>query len=168
MHRGMPTFGWSYPIQYLQVPEEERAERCSLGSDDCVIDEELFFVRGCIEIPVEDCDEPFAWGAWVSLSRDNFHIFIEHFGRDRRSHLEPMFGWLCSRIVAYPDTLNLKTRLHLRDDGIRPYIELEPTDHPLAVEQRSGISQARVAEIYALMTHLGEGTAQQGDEPNVE
>jgi hypothetical protein len=30
---------------------------------------------------------------------------------------------------------------------------LEPTDHPLALEQRNGISVDRVAEIYAIMMH---------------
>ena len=53
----------------------------------------------------------------------------------------------------YPSTENLKTRVHLRDDGARPYIELEPTDHPLAVEQRNGITADRVAEIYAYYEH---------------
>ena len=47
----------------------------------------------------------------------------------------------------------MKTRVHLRDDGARPYIELEPTDHPLAVEQRNGITADRVAEIYAYYEH---------------
>jgi hypothetical protein len=47
--------------------------------------------------------------------------------------------------------VNLKTAVHLRDDGVRPYIELEPTDHPLAVEQREGISVERLGEIYAIM-----------------
>ena len=35
----------------------------------------------------------------------------------------------------------------------RPYIELEPTDHPLAVEQRKGITADRVAEFYAHYEH---------------
>ena len=45
--------------------------------------------------------------------------------------------------------LNLKTRVHLRDDGMRPLIELEPTDHPLAVEQRAGISLGRMAQLHS-------------------
>ena len=53
----------------------------------------------------------------------------------------------------YPDTLNLKTRVHLRDDGVRPSIELEPTEHPLAIEQRDGITAERVAELYARLVH---------------
>jgi hypothetical protein len=36
---------------------------------------------------------------------------------------------------------------------VRPRIELEPTDHPLAVEQREGISAARLAEIYSYFAH---------------
>jgi hypothetical protein len=57
------------------------------------------------------------------------------------------------RIWLYPDTLNLKTMVHLRDGGIRPFVELEPTEHPLAVEQRTGITHDRVAEIYEKMLH---------------
>jgi hypothetical protein len=30
----------------------------------------------------------------------------------------------------------LKTNVHTRARGLRPTVELEPTDHPLAVEQR--------------------------------
>jgi hypothetical protein len=35
----------------------------------------------------------------------------------------------------------------------RPFIELEPTDHPLALEQKNGITVDRVAEIYAYCVH---------------
>jgi hypothetical protein len=41
--------------------------------------------------------------------------------------------------------------VHLRGGGIRPFIELEPTDHPLAIEQREGISLERVKELAALL-----------------
>jgi len=49
--------------------------------------------------------------------------------------------------------MNLKCKVHLRDDGIRPLIELEPTKHPLALEQQEGISMERVAEIHSIMVH---------------
>lgn len=47
----MPSFGAEAPFSYYQMPAADRARRCSLGSDDCVIDECQFFVRGCLEIP---------------------------------------------------------------------------------------------------------------------
>jgi hypothetical protein len=50
----------------------------------------------------------------------------------------------------------LKTHVHTRPVGQRPYIELEPTDHPLAVEQRNGITMARVRDIAAALLHHNE------------
>src|SRR5829696_4206764 len=50
-HEGMPTFGADAPLYLYGIPEEERQQRCVLQSDTCVIDDKLFFVRGCIEIP---------------------------------------------------------------------------------------------------------------------
>lgn len=68
-----------------------------------------------------------------------------------RSHIGPFFGWLNSSLSPYPETLNLKTHVHLRNNGILPFIQLEPTDHPLAVEQHEGITMARVGELYSHM-----------------
>ena len=152
-HHGMPQFGADAPLSYYAIPADQRDARCSLGSDDCVIDQRSSFVRGCLEIPVHGEAEPFVWGVWVSLSEANFTKWVECFHAEHRSHIGPFFGWLNAWLKPYPDTVNLKTRVHLRDHGIRPLIELEPTEHPVAVEQREGISVARVSEIYAQMVH---------------
>lgn len=153
IHKGMPSFGAAAPLSYYAIPEVERASRCELGTDDCVIDETFFFVRGCLEIPVLGEDEPFVWGVWASLSEQDFITWLKMFDVEHRSHVGPFFGWLNAWLKPYPETINLKTQVHLRDHGLRPWIELEPTDHPLALEQRNGISIDRVAEIYAIMMH---------------
>lgn len=149
----MPSFGAHAPLSYYDVPQRERESRCDLGSDDCVIDKENFFVRGCIEIPVIGETEPFSWGVWVSLSETNFAEWVKCYELDERSHVGPFFGWLNAWIKPYPDTISLKAMVHIRDYGIRPYVELQPTEHPLAVEQRNGITVKRVAELYSLMMH---------------
>lgn len=156
VHRGMPAFGADAPLNYYAVPREDRATRCALSTDSCIIDDQSYFVRGCIEIPVQGEDEPFSWGVWVSLSEASFKQWLELYPEERRSHVGPFFGWLNAYLKPYPETMDLKTRVHLRDGGIRPFIELQPTDHPLAVEQREGISAARVEELYMLMMH-GDG-----------
>lgn len=156
-HEGMPTFGAEAPLHYYGVPPEERELRCSLDSNVCVIDQKCFFVRGCLDIPVIGEGEQFSWGVWVSLSEKSFQEFRQHFHVTKRSHIGPFFGWLSAELPLYPTTLNLKTYAHLRDDSNRPYIELEPTDHPLAIEQRNGISVERVAEIYAHFVHRPDG-----------
>ncbi len=153
IHHGMPGFGADAPLSYYAIPEAERPARCALGTDDCVIDKNAFFVRGCLEIPVHGADEPLVWGVWVSLSEQSFHTWAEVFDREHRSTQGPFFGWLNAWLKPYPDMMNLKTRVHLRDRGVRPWIELEPTDHPISIEQRHGIGVDRVAEIYQIMMH---------------
>jgi len=49
--------------------------------------------------------------------------------------------------------MSLKTHVHMKEPKLRPWVELEPTDHPLAVEQRDGITWDRVREIAAIMLH---------------
>jgi hypothetical protein len=149
----MPTFGADAPLYFYSIPIAERDERCTLTSDTCVVDDQHFFVRGCLEMAVLGAavlgaTEPFVWGVWVSLSKPNFDRFSACFEEPRRSHIGPFFGWLSAELPLYPSTENLKTRIHLRDNGVRPFVELEPTGHLLAVEQRNGISVDRVAEIY--------------------
>lgn len=66
---------------------------------------------------------------------------------------DPWFGWFSNRLIDYPDTINLKCHVYLQQQQQRPFIELEPTDHPLAVEQRDGITFDRLLEIYAINGH---------------
>ena len=161
IHEGMPTFGAKAPLHYYAIPDEERGTRCDLGTDDYVIDGNAFYIRGCLEIPVKGERDPFIWGVWVSLSKDSHAVWARWFGEVERSHVEPLFGWLNTSLNPYPDTVNLKTRVHFRDNAIRPYIELEPTNHPLAVEQRDGISVERVAEVYALVMYSDDNDSGQ-------
>jgi hypothetical protein len=144
-HDGLPDIGMFAPDPYLDVPEGERAERTTLTPDRCVVrdeDGEHYFVRGVIEIPVHGHDEPFGIGAWVSQSRENFERYASN------DAMAPTFGWLVNRMAHYDEsTFLLKTRVHFRVGNRRPTIELEPTVHLLAVEQRTGIPIERAWEI---------------------
>lgn len=152
-HEGVPHFGADAPLYYYSVPDAERASRCDLGSDDCVIDEEFFFIRGCIEIPVEGLDDNFGWGVWASLSKASFDEYMSRFEDPTRALLGPYFGWLSAALPGYPDTENLKVSVQPLDPGLRPLFRLEPTDHPLAIEQSEGITQQRLIEIVEGLLH---------------
>jgi hypothetical protein len=145
LHDDLPHIGADKPDHWWDVPEEERGKRIQLTSDTCIIDGEHYFIRGVIEIPVRDVPQGFGFGVWVSQKRENFFTYLRNPDSDK---IGPFFGWLCTRIAYYSeDTLLLKTRAHFRSGGLRPVIELEPTDNPLSVDQREGISLARAWEI---------------------
>lgn len=154
-HEGMPGFGSDAPLYYDSIPAAERDKRCTLTAETCVVDNSYFFVHANLEIAVHEQGDPFIWGVWVSLSKPNFALFNAHLTEAKRSHIGPFFGWLSAELPLYPSTKSLKTRIHLRDNGIRPFVELEPTDHPLALEQRNGIGVERVAEIFGYFERQG-------------
>jgi hypothetical protein len=57
------------------------------------------------------------------------------------------FGSLQSALPYAPTTMSLKTSVQTMPIGERPIITLEPTDHPLSLEQQHGITMAQVQQI---------------------
>jgi hypothetical protein len=152
-HDELP-FAYHAPKPAYWSSELASDETSWLDEETCVIRGEHFFVRGLIRIPVLDADGHFEWGAWVSLSRDNFISMGEAWEREGRENDPPMFGWLSTELSTYePSTLSLKTVVRTQPVGLRPLIELEPTDHPLAIEQRDGITIARVQSLAEQLLH---------------
>lgn len=138
IHDELPDLVADAPLVYLGIPDEERDRRTALTTDTCVVDDEHYFIRGIIEIPVDDYPERFGFNVWVSQSRANFEAYVSNPLADDRA---PTFGWLSTELSCYPVTTHLlKTMVHFRGGALRPTIELEPTDHPLALDQRQGIS----------------------------
>ncbi|HYK31706.1 MAG TPA: DUF2199 domain-containing protein [Streptosporangiaceae bacterium] len=152
-HDELPM-SYAAPAPEYWTDDLAESDDSGLSADQCVIKGEWFFVHGLIEIPVVDSDEPFAWGVWISLSKESYDRMAELWETQGREQEPPYFGWLSTELPLYsPTTINLKTHLHTRPIGERPFIELEPTDHPLAVEQRTGITRARVEQIADILLH---------------
>src|SRR5262247_3291545 len=77
-HDELPmSFGADAPYWYETMTPRERSKRAVLSSDQCIIDNQHYFVRGCLEIPVHDGPSPFIWDIWVSLSEKNFERMSE-------------------------------------------------------------------------------------------
>ncbi len=137
------------------VPESEFAARVDLTPDQCVVDERSFFVRGHIEVPVLGQAQPLAFSVWSSLSEKSFTHMSERWFAPDRMQDEPCFGWLSSAIPAYPDTVNQRLSVQSRAVGLTPIFTLEPSPHPLSLEQKHGITVARWQELAHLLLHDG-------------
>jgi hypothetical protein len=132
---------------YYAMPESQRDSRSLLSTDQCVVDQQYYFLSGDLEIPIIGSEQVFTWRIWVSPSERRFKRAMQVWNQQGRETEPPFFGWLSNRIPSYPETLHLKTNLHTRPVGSSFLIELEPTNHPLAIEQREGITLARVEEV---------------------
>jgi hypothetical protein len=149
------SFGSDAPFQWSLLSDSERS-RSFLAGEQCEIESgegRSFYIRACLEIPIQGTDRNFTWGVWCSLSETSYQEIAEHWENPARTSFGPHFGWLCTVIPGYPDTAFLKTMVHQRELGTRPRVVLEPTDHPLAIDQRDGIQEARLKELVIELIH---------------
>ena len=155
-HTGLAySFAAPAPDAWAALRWWQRGRSSQLADEVCILRGSDFFIRGLIEIPVLDGDQPvFSWNVWSSLSRENFERAGALWDSAERVDEPPYFGWMAVELVpAYPTTTNLKLNVHTREPGRRPLLEVEPTDHPLAVEQREGITVERVRHLNEAMLH---------------
>ena len=153
IHEGIPSFNLEAPVYYYSIPSEEREFRTKLTSDTCVIDDEYFFAKGFLIIPVLGLDESLSFTPWVSLSESNFAKFQEFLDIEDASKYGSMFGWFSSQIEGFGDFVNLKTNLILQDNNHRPDIDIEPTSHPLSLAYHNGISKEKLIELVEIYLH---------------
>lgn len=144
VHTDLPDVGFEWPDHYFDMPEDEREARVEGNTDVCSIDNTYCFLRGLILVPINDHDEKFGLGAWVSLKPENYQLYLDNFDS---AEIGPFFGWLCNTIPFYDeDTQLMKTRVHFQGSGLRPLIELAPCDHALYLDSVEGITLDRVFE----------------------
>jgi hypothetical protein len=141
------------PDPYTCLTENEKS-RAYLGTDDCVIDDE-HYVRGIIELPIVGLDVPFLWGVWGRVWKKDYDEFLEYYAfQGREQIIGPYKSRLCNRLPGYDlRTSNLKCTIKIQSLGKRPLFLIEEPEHPLAVEQRNGISLQRARTISALVRH---------------
>jgi len=154
-HEGLPLdFGFDEPTYW----DGGRAEDDFLTSDLCVWTDDdgarSYFVRGILSLPVPELGERFVYGVWGSLSAESFEQLLAHWDDPKRVEDPPYFSWLSNSIPGYPETLSLRSNVITNALELRPSIMLaDDDDHPLAREQRKGITVARVQEIAGLLLH---------------
>jgi len=145
-------FGPNEPQHLGAIPLNERSGRVLMDEDLCIVDKSFFFIRGFIELPILGTSNKFSWLVWVSISEKTLNRASEVWETPGRESEPPYFGWLNTALPYSPSTVELKTNIHTQPVGIRPLIEVEPTNHPLSLEQRQGISRERAEQLAKLVT----------------
>lgn len=146
------------------ISDRDFKRRVKLTADTCIVDEQLFWVRGVIELPIIGAEEPFMWGVWASIHPDAFADMQRRLDTPGRENDPPTFGWLLSEIPGYDLTTELlKVMVHTRPVGLRPWFEVEPGSHLLATEQTEGISIERWHRLVdAASARLAKGVSAAG------
>ncbi len=82
-----PNYAADFPDTYVSLEEEECERRTLIGSDQCIIDNEMYFIRGLVELRIIGFQEPFLWGLWASIWKEAFDEISEHWQTPGREKL---------------------------------------------------------------------------------
>lgn len=140
-------FGANYPEYYYSVPANERETRIELHESLCVVDDQYFFHRGRLTIPITDYHEDLIFNVWTTISKDNFNKRMNLWSDSNRTKEEPYFGWLQTSVPSYGDIINLKTISIEQEVGFIPEIIIIEEGHSLTLDQENGISYQKAVEI---------------------
>lgn len=152
-HENLPmSMAFATPDFVSKLLPWERDSRCKSSEDWCIVDDSMFYIRGCLEIPVIGGKEPFVLGIWSTLSEDDFDQTMELWSHPSRSQEPPYLGMLANEVPFYDNTRLLQTKVQTRAAGDRPLIYV-PDKHPLGRDQQSGITPARVIEFAQMVLH---------------
>ena|SRR5271163_1927971 len=156
-YTGIPfSFAADFSDQYANLSKQERDLRTTIGSDQCIVDSQSFYVRGLVEIPIIGSDQEFLWGVWALIREEIFDEISDCWeleGREKK--YGPYKGRLANSLSIYPETLNLKLRIVLQPVGVRPLFILEDDQHTLGLQQQqsSGITQEQAIELASFLLH---------------
>lgn len=142
---GKYTHDFSLSFRYPDCQFDPKNRENDLGDDLCYIKEQdAFFIRAILEIPIIGHNTPFTWGIWVSQSQDNFEYYKKHFRKDISGRVT--FGWLSNILPKYDDTYAIKTNVRFIEKSKRPKIEIQECDHQLYYDYINGITMERAEE----------------------
>jgi hypothetical protein len=157
-HEGIPfSFAADFPDNYANLSKDDRDTRTIIGSDQCVIDQEQFYIRGCLELPIQESDDVFLWGVWATVHEKDFDELSAHWETEgREKKIGPFKGRLANSLSIYPDTFNLRLEVKIEPVGTRPLFFLEEPEHPLTIEQRKGLTKQKAEEYACLLLRMAK------------
>jgi hypothetical protein len=134
------------PQPIFELSDDERAKRCDISGDMCAIDRTRFFIRGLLPLPVRGRGVPYRIGLWAEVDEPTFgHIYA--LWDDPSQVNEPLLSAiLANDVPLVPSTIGIEVDIRLTGPTTRPDFYMRDTPHPLAVEQRRGVSAHRALE----------------------
>jgi hypothetical protein len=136
------------PDELAALPATERERRAVVGDENCALDDQRFFVRGNLVVPIDGHDghdghDAMIWTIWVELpDRRSYKRTLALWGHGRRDREPAIACTLATELPVAPGSRGLRAALHLGAPGRRPVIRLEPAAHALVELCERGVALA--------------------------
>lgn len=134
------------PDEVFQLSKAERDARCRLSSEYIVLNDNRFFIRALIPLPVHGRVEPYHIGIWAEVSEKNFFRALALSSKPAQASTPPIPARLANQLPFHESSMGLSLTLQLTGPDTVPEVQLRPCKHTLYAEQSNGIDEARVLQ----------------------
>jgi len=132
------------PDEIFALSKAERSERCHINTDLCALDQERFFVRGLLPLPVKGRAQAYRVGIWAEVSADVYRRIHALWSDPAQSDEPRPPGTLANHLpLNEAESVGLPVWIHLTGPQTRPEFYVRSVDHPLYTEQTHGIDGHR-------------------------
>ncbi|KAA1245785.1 DUF2199 domain-containing protein [Aquimarina sp. RZ0] len=157
VHENWPALAYKTPTPFHNLSESEKETIGRIDSDFCVIkheDQTDRFIRVVLKQEVNDYDDILEYGLWVSLSEQSFTDYSENFSNE--NHETQYFGWLCSDLPDYDNSVSIPTTVVTKTGNEKPEIfPHKDFDHQFVKDYYNGISkQEAERRIHQMMKNI--------------
>jgi hypothetical protein len=142
------AYAAALPEAILAIPPRDRERRAILGDDSASLDDQQFFLRGNLVIPIDDAGADLVWSVWAEVDRRTYKRALALWRNPARVDEAPYAATLATVLPAYPASLGVALRVVSQPVGHRARLEVAP-DHDLA----RAIAPARLGAIADRVAH---------------
>ena len=137
---------YKLPDDIASMDAEERDAQCKYSDDYVVCNDEYFYVRCVIPLPVVDSDINYSIGAWAQVSQNSFTNIWELWSDPDQVKEPPISALLANTIHLNTHTEDIEVQVQLTGPKSRPTILIRDSKSSLYSEQNHGITVHRASE----------------------
>lgn len=136
-----PDLAFQRPDDIWALSPADKEARATDSDDLCDLDNQRFFVRGVLFIPLTDRDELWGLGIWAEVPEEDFLTYLANF--EDSEGLESFEGTVANHLAIFPGALGTRVRLHFGDNTKRPSLSAA-AESSLGQAQLMGMTDAEL------------------------
>jgi hypothetical protein len=152
-HEGAPSLACQVPDPLLTVPPHERRARVFISSETAVLDKTRYFVRACMEVPINGTEDSFIWGLWAEVKQEDF---LDYCATSEKGTVGgPYRGSLANSLPFYADCFGIPVSVEPRPGDQRPLLQTPDGDSGLARHLKGGMPEQDARAYFERILHPG-------------
>jgi hypothetical protein len=149
-----PDIALRRPDVVWAMPSEEHARRVQENDDLCSIDQERYFIRGVLFVPLTGRSNSWGIGVWAEVGNRDFTRYLDLYSVDA-SGQAPFRGTLANELKVIPGVFGSRLEIRFGSASERPVFQAADRFGILGKAQRRGFTDDQLHEVLAAVQSGG-------------